>query len=804
MTTERPWQRWLLDLITPPKLGDNIYVGAQHLMLEPVPDKHVAIYARSGVATDHLIEAPPVTPAPSSPDPNSSQTSPTVGSDTQTAASSLESPKPNTGTVKRRPKVLNKVSYTLEDAMPTPPATPARATFRIERPRPTLATLEHAAGNALYFEQYYDALARGVRPRPLRAKRAKVDFRGFEVGRVIGQGAFGVVYIAHDIRRNGIVAIKQLRKTDLLRMGQEGHVCAEKDLLSTATSMQGVRWIPSLHCAFQDRDHLFLVLEYMGGGDLLTLLMARGCLPESDMRFYAAEMVLALHQVHKLGYIHRDVKPDNFLFNHQGHIRVADFGLATDLHWSHDSSYYEHQRRAVLKRHGVPLARPAFGNRRRRIEPAPNAPPGWADKSKLLSWRKQRRRMAYTICGTNSYMAPEVIRGAGYGFGADWWGLGIIVYEALYGSVPFMGNSREAARQKILDWKQNLKFPRSPRSSVLAIDFIRKLLCEPEDRLGYIPQSKRRGSFSAVPLLDEPLLGSDGVEQLMNHPWFFGIDWDTLHEQMPPYQPNLETPDDTQHFDDDIPNEPLAPANSALDLRDPLLGNPAYGPQVMAIRKELAFKGWTFRSPTSYDEPPDEVYTEPSASTRYADSVEPGYASDGDSFTRRNEHEQENEDEDEVVLSDDDDPDYEPYPRPYHESRQYPTYGRLSEGAPRPRVKSACAIRSPEPTYDSGYGSEEQRYATDGELYRRFSESTDSLALEREFDRLGELVKWQEIVKDSVAAEAALAAAAAAAAQWKRLSEMDGEGTPRTSEATVRASQRLKKALRARVSRVAS
>ncbi len=216
MTTERPWQRWLLGLIMPPKLSDNMCVGSPQLVFAEGQDKHVAIYAQSGVPTDHLIEAPPVTQvAPPSPEQTlaSAQTSPTLASPTQTAASSLESP-PNTGTVKRRPKVLNKVSYTLDDAIPTPPTTPGRASFRVERLRPTLATLEKAAGNALYFEQYYDALSRGVHPRPLRAKRAKIDFRGFEVGRVIGQGAFGVVYIANEVRRNRIVAIKQLRKTE--------------------------------------------------------------------------------------------------------------------------------------------------------------------------------------------------------------------------------------------------------------------------------------------------------------------------------------------------------------------------------------------------------------------------------------------------------------------------------------------------------------------------------------------------------------------------------------------------------------
>lgn len=200
------------------------------------------------------------------------------------------------------------------------------------------------------------------------------------------------------------------------------------------------------------------------------------------------------------------------------------------------------------------------------------------------------------------------------------------------------------------------------------------------------------------------------------------------------------------------------------------------------------------------------MYTEPSASTRYPDCVEREYASDGECLARRA-----HDLEDEVVLADDDDPEYEPFPRPYHESRQYPSYGQYYADMPppRPRVKSAGAIHSIEPKYDSGYGTDEEgRYATDGEVYRRYNASMDSLALEPQFDSGAELVKWQEIVKDSAAAEAALAAAAAAAAQHKRLYRMDddspNEGTPRASEATVRASQRLKQALRARVSRAGS
>jgi len=132
---------------------------------------------------------------------------------------------------------------------------------------------------------------------------------------------------------------------------------------------------------------------------------------------------------------------------------------------------------------------------------------------------------------------------------------------------------------------------------------MKKLLCDPEDRLGYVSTGRRgstaglMGSSAPAPvpstsvgngtvtILDGPL-GHDGVEQLMAHPWFNDIDWSKLHEVYPPFQPSLRAVDDTRHFDDDIPDEPLAPGNSALYLRDPLLGDKVCGKEALAIRKE--------------------------------------------------------------------------------------------------------------------------------------------------------------------------------------------------------------------------
>jgi len=302
---------------------------------------------------------------------------------------------------------------------------------------PSLATLERAVSARIYFENLYfpllrqppsreqrrtamekDMLSMGLseaRKEDLRARwcqnetdylreqRRKVDVSAFIKLKTIGHGAFGVVSLVKERSTGKLYAMKQLRKTDMLRKSQEGHVRAERDVLKSASlvsSPGGAEWIVRLHYSFQDRDNLYLVLEYMGGGDLLNLLIERDTFPEDFTRFYVAEMVLAIESCHLFGFIHRDVKPDNFLFDVEGHIKLSDFGLATDLHWAHDTSYYEQQRLHLMRKHGIDLEDNSLGDgsRTKRLDRKDlDALMGGDGRSGIFTWREKNRRKVKAI-----------------------------------------------------------------------------------------------------------------------------------------------------------------------------------------------------------------------------------------------------------------------------------------------------------------------------------------------------------------------------------------------------------------------
>ena len=157
----------------------------------------------------------------------------------------------------------------------------------------------------------------------MRQARKKMTIREFEPLSIIGRGAFGEVRICRHTETGNIVAIKKMRKEDMLNKNQLMHVRTEREILTADNP-----WIVSLKYSFQDDYFLYLVMDYLPGGDLMNLLMKKDILTEEEARFYTAEMILAVDSVHKLNCIHRDLKPDNILIDKRGHIQLSDFGLS--------------------------------------------------------------------------------------------------------------------------------------------------------------------------------------------------------------------------------------------------------------------------------------------------------------------------------------------------------------------------------------------------------------------------------------------------------------------------------------------
>ncbi|KAK4672427.1 hypothetical protein QC763_103010 [Podospora pseudopauciseta] len=329
---------------------------------------------------------------------------------------------------------------------------------------------------------------------------------GFEEVQILGKGSFGVVKLVRQSGGGGgVFAMKCIRKGEMIKTQQEGHLKAERDFLIAS---EGCQWVVQLVAAFQDLKNLYLVTEYMPGGDFLGFLIRETTLPEEVAKFYVAEMILAVEATHSLKFIHRDIKPDNFLISASGHLKISDFGLAFDGHWSHDLAYFTSHRYSLVNRLGLNVV----GDKQDRKESRSTAAvlkwtsgimtgigkhqpkvgvgvgvEGDEKREPLLSWRNRNgnRGAAVSIMGTSQYMAPEVVKGECYDARCDYWSVAVILYECLYGSTPFYSEEgRSVTKKNILNHRETFRFPRQgPTVSTRCRNLLVSLIVDKEDRL---------------------------------------------------------------------------------------------------------------------------------------------------------------------------------------------------------------------------------------------------------------------------------------------------------------------------------
>lgn len=341
----------------------------------------------------------------------------------------------------------------------------------------------------------------------MRLQRHKMGADDFELLTMIGKGAFGEVRVCREKTTGHVYAMKKLKKSEMLRRGQVEHVKAERNLLAEVDS----NCIVKLYCSFQDDEFLYLIMEYLPGGDMMTLLMRKDTLTEDEARFYVAETVLAIESIHRHNYIHRDIKPDNLLLDRYGHLRLSDFGLCKPL----DCSTLQEQDFSVANN-------PNDASQNDENSAAPKR----TQQEQLQHWQKNRRMLAYSTVGTPDYIAPEVLLKKGYAMECDWWSLGAIMYEMLVGYPPFYSDDPMSTCRKIVNWRTHLKFPEEAKITPEAKDLISKLLCNVTQRLG-----------------------SNGANEIKEHPWFQGVDWDRIYQMEAAFIPTVNDDLDTQNFE---------------------------------------------------------------------------------------------------------------------------------------------------------------------------------------------------------------------------------------------------------------
>uniref|UniRef100_A0A8C4RPU6 non-specific serine/threonine protein kinase n=1 Tax=Erpetoichthys calabaricus TaxID=27687 RepID=A0A8C4RPU6_ERPCA len=393
-----------------------------------------------------------------------------------------------------------------------------------------------------------------------RLKRAKMDKSMFVKIKTLGIGAFGEVCLTRKVDTNALYAMKTLRKKDVLNRNQVAHVKAERDILAEADN----EWVVKLYYSFQDKDCLYFVMDYIPGGDMMSLLIRMGVFPENLARFYIAELTLAIESVHKMGFIHRDIKPDNILIDLDGHIKLTDFGLCTGFRWTHNSKYYQkgsHIRQDSMEPGDFwdDVSNCRCGDRLMTLE--------------QRSTRMHQRCLAHSLVGTPNYIAPEVLLRKGYTQLCDWWSVGVILFEMLVGQPPFLAPTPTETQLKVGKVKLSQE----------AVDIISRLCCAAEERLG-----------------------GNGASEIKAHAFFEKLDFSSnLRTQPAPYLPKISHPMDTSNFDPVEEDTPWSDSGDSTKTWDTLSSShnkhPEHAFYEFTFRRFFDDNGCPFRYPKPLD-----------------------------------------------------------------------------------------------------------------------------------------------------------------------------------------------------------
>ena len=294
-----------------------------------------------------------------------------------------------------------------------------------------------------------------------------VGLDDFELLKLVGQGAFGKVYQVRRKCTSDIYAMKVMRKDKILEKNHAEYMKAERDILTKVDHP----FVVQLRYSFQTKYRLYLVLDFVNGGHLFFQLYQQGLFREELGRIYTAEIVSAVAHLHANGIMHRDLKPENILLDAHGHAMLTDFGLAKEF---------------------------------------------------------DENTRSNSMCGTVEYMAPEIVQGRGHDKAADWWSVGILLFEMLTGKPPFFGGNRDKIQQKIV--KEKMKLPTYLSSEVHSL--LKGLLHKEAGR--------RLGS------------GPGGSDEIKNHKWFKAVNWKKLEARQikPSFCPNVAGQTCIANFDE--------------------------------------------------------------------------------------------------------------------------------------------------------------------------------------------------------------------------------------------------------------